>query len=93
LEIAIIFDCFRLTRLAIIFEWRKQSKMAARFKLKEAEKKHGDLTQVIPPLVNAFGQAETARRLGVSQFTISRWLKMHGYKSIITYQKQEALPT
>lgn len=54
--------------------------MAAKpYKLLAIEREHGDLTELIPQLVNQFGQVETAQRLNVSQHTISRWLKENGY--------------
>lgn len=48
-------------------------------RLAALEQKRGDLHQVIPRLVNAHGQAETARRLGVSVSTINNWLMRNGY--------------
>jgi len=54
--------------------------MARPNKLKEIEKARGKpLEQIIPPLVNRYGQEETARQLNVSQTTISDWLKDNHY--------------
>lgn len=53
--------------------------MAKRFVLRELEQKHGDLHKVIPPLVNDHSQAEAARILGVTQATVSLWLRKNGY--------------
>ena len=39
----------------------------------------GNLHEVIPPIVNRVGQHEAAHQLGVSPFTINRWLKQNGY--------------
>lgn len=64
--------------------------MARRFKLKELEATKGDLHKVIPPLVNQIGQAGAAEELGVSQFTISRWLRDNGYEMTITYTLTDA---
>lgn len=63
--------------------------MARRFRLTELEDQYGNLHKVIPPLVNEVGQAETARRLGVSQATISVWLKANGYESKTVYERPE----
>lgn len=60
--------------------------MARAYRVRDLEAQHGDLHQVIPPLVNKNGQAEAARELGVSQFTISRWLKDNGYERRTVYQ-------
>jgi DNA invertase Pin-like site-specific DNA recombinase len=49
---------------------------------------HGDLEQVIPKLVNVFGQEGTARRLGVKQSWVSRWLKDNGYIPVTQYVKR-----
>lgn len=49
-------------------------------KVRKLEEKHGDLHQIIPPLVNEYGQWEAGKRLGVSGTTLSRWLRHHGYR-------------
>lgn len=48
-------------------------------RIRQLEQEEGDLHKLIPPLVNEYGQPETARRLGVSQSTISQWLMRNGY--------------
>lgn len=63
--------------------------MAKRFRLREIEKERGELTKVIPSLVNKHGQAETGRILGVSPSSISLWLKKNGYVSKIIYTRQK----
>lgn len=60
--------------------------MARAYRVRELEAEHGDLHKVIPPLVNKNGQGEAARELGVSQFTISKWLKDNGYERRTVYQ-------
>jgi hypothetical protein len=63
--------------------------MAKRFKLRELEKKHGDLHKVIPPLVNENGQDEAARTLETTQATISNWLRANGYVKRATWERDE----
>lgn len=59
--------------------------------MKEIERERGKpLDVVIPPLVNAVGQAEAARKLKTSQGTISRWLKDNGYGKTEFWQKRTA---
>ncbi len=58
-------------------------------KLRDIEKQKGDLNRVIPELVNAHGQHETARILGVSAATVNKWLKDNGYTLKQVYVKQE----
>lgn len=56
--------------------------MARRNRLIDEEQRLGKpMIEVIPPLVNTVGQYGAARALNVSQGTISRWLKEHGFKS------------
>jgi len=62
--------------------------MARKDRLKEIEKEQGPLETVIPPLVNRLGtQKAAADSLGVSQSSISLWLKINGYRPIIQYVK------
>lgn len=49
------------------------------------EKQHGDLHQTIPLMVNKIGQVETAKRLGVTQSWLSRWLSRNGYVAGVVY--------
>ena len=64
--------------------------MAKPHRLKELEKEHGPLDELIPRLVNELGgQKEAAEFLGISQATISTWLKEHGYLPITQYVKPE----
>lgn len=58
-------------------------------KLRKAEERFGMLDKVIPDMVNRYGQVETARQLGLSQFTVSRWLRDNGYEKRIVWEKQE----
>ena len=48
--------------------------------LKQLEATLGDLHQVIPNLVNEYGQHEAARKLGISSASVNRWLKANGYR-------------
>lgn len=61
--------------------------MAKRFRLRDVEQTHGNLDAVIPALVNQHGQKDAAAALGVSQYTISTWLKEHGYVQVVRYVK------
>ncbi len=62
--------------------------MAKPNRLKELEKEHGPLEQVIPKLVNQMGSAKAAEKhLGVTDSTIVMWLKKHGYVSVTRYVK------
>jgi hypothetical protein len=64
--------------------------MAKSHRLKEVEKERGQpLEQIIPPLVNIGGQRHAADQLGLSQATISNWLRDNGYRPIIQYVKIE----
>ncbi len=56
-------------------------------KLAILEQKHGSLHNIIPDLVNHYGQWEAGRRLGVSGTTIHRWLKKNGYTPRIVYDR------
>lgn len=58
-------------------------------RLKEVAIERGkSLEMIIPPMVNRYGQAETARRLGVSQPTISDWLNENGYIGRVVWMKK-----
>lgn len=63
--------------------------MGKRFRLKELEKEHGDLNKVIPALVNSKGQAGAAQTLGVSQATISNWLREEQYHEVRRWERQD----
>lgn len=58
-------------------------------KLKSIEQEHGDLHNLIPPLVNKLGQAPAAEKLGVAASTINLWLKENGYQKVIRYERME----
>jgi hypothetical protein len=61
--------------------------METGYKMREIEQKWGNLHDFLPGMVETMGQAETARILGVSQFTIWKWLKDHDYRQVIRYEK------
>jgi len=65
--------------------------MAKPYRLLEVEQAHNTpLDELIPALVNAMGsQKAAADHLGVSQATISTWLKEHNYIPKVTYIKGE----
>lgn len=66
--------------------------MAKPNRIRELEEKHGDLSQVIPRLVNQVGSVkEAAKRLGVSDSTLSVWLKKNGYRLITVCLKEMQL--
>lgn len=52
---------------------------------------HGNLHDVIPAIVNRIGQYRAAKELGVSAFTVNRWLKDNGYCKKIIYVRDEHL--
>lgn len=54
--------------------------MAKPYRIKELEGEYGDLHQIIPKLVNQGGQKLAAQQLGISQNTVSNWLKDNGYE-------------
>lgn len=64
--------------------------MAKPNRLLEVEQAYNTpLDELIPPLVNALGsQKAAADALGISQATISTWLKDNGYTPKVTYIKQ-----
>lgn len=62
--------------------------MAKRDVLKGLEAKHGKLDNIIPVLVNAGGQNHAANELQTTQSTISRWLKINGYKQRVVWEKE-----
>ena len=64
--------------------------MARRNRLLEIEREHGDLHQIIPPLVNEDGQARAANELHVTQATICNWLREHHYHRITRYERKQA---
>jgi hypothetical protein len=64
--------------------------MAKPHKLKLLQKEYGDLHEVIPPLVNLYGQSEAARRLGLSIGTVSTWLSINGYRQVVRYVRPES---
>lgn len=62
--------------------------MARRYALRDYEDKGIALEVVIPALVNDGGQKHAAENLGVSQASISKWLKDHDYTAKIYYEKK-----
>lgn len=50
---------------------------------------HGNLHDVIPKVVNRVGQIKGAEILGVSPFTLNRWLKNNGYELKRMYVRKE----
>lgn len=66
--------------------------MATPYRIRAVEQEHGTpLDTLIPDLVNALGsQKAAAAQLGLSQATISTWLKEHGYIARIIYTKGAA---
>lgn len=64
--------------------------MATPYRLREVEQAHNTpLGELIPRLVNELGsQKLAADRLGISQATISTWLKENGYTAQTVYIKQ-----
>jgi hypothetical protein len=48
---------------------------------------HGNLHEVIPPMVQELGQVGASQKLGVTQNWVSRWLKDNGYKPKIVYTR------
>lgn len=65
--------------------------MATPYRIRAVEKANdAPIDRLIPDLVNALGsQKAAAAQLGLSQATISTWLKMHGYTARIIYTKGE----
>jgi predicted DNA-binding protein (UPF0251 family) len=61
--------------------------MTAKKRLAEIKKERGDLEHVIPLMVNELGQKDAAEKLGVSQATISRWLKAHNFEKRTFWEK------
>lgn len=66
--------------------------MAKRNRLLEVEQERGEpMDQLIPQLLNRLGsQKAVADELGLSQATISEWLKENGYVSKTIYVKEES---
>jgi hypothetical protein len=69
---------------------QKGIKVARPHRLQELEQEHSTpLDQLIPDLVNRLGtQKAAADHLGISQATISTWLKAHGYTPRTIYMKE-----
>jgi DNA invertase Pin-like site-specific DNA recombinase len=58
-------------------------------RLKEVEEQHGELEEIIPATVNRLGSAKDAAKLfGVSDSTINKWLREHGYVLTQVYVKE-----
>jgi len=60
------------------------------YRIRELERKFGDLHSVIPPLVNEFGQSKTAAKLGISAASVSKWLISNGYKGRMIFERRES---
>lgn len=66
--------------------------MAKPHRLQEIEQEHGrPLEELIPDLLASLGtQKAVAYQLGVSQATVSTWLRQNGYVPVVTYVKKES---
>ena len=66
--------------------------MATPYRIRAVEQEHAaPIDTLIPDLVNTLGsQKAAAAQLGLSQATISTWLKEHGYIARIIYTKGAA---
>lgn len=62
------------------------------FKLRNIERERGELDRVIPALLEKHEgmQWKVANELGVTQATISNWLKANGYKRTVRWIKESA---
>lgn len=65
--------------------------MAKPYRIQEVEREHNaPIEQIIPDLLNKFGtQKAVADHLGLSQATISMWLKENGYVQKVIYVRLE----
>lgn len=66
--------------------------MAKRFRLRELEQEWDEpLNNLIPRLLAQHKGQQTvvARELGVSQASVSGWLRKNGYRQVVSWQKQE----
>ena len=68
-----------------------EQKRNGRDAIKRLAASHGDLHKIIPAMVNKVGQAQCAANLGVSQGTISMWLRKHGYNRLDLWLTPEAV--
>ncbi len=68
--------------------------MAKPHRLPEIEQEYNQpLDQLIPDTVNKLGsQKLAAEQLGISQATISTWLKENGYEAKVVYIKADEQP-
>ena len=55
--------------------------------IRKLEQERGDLHAVIPPLVEQYGQIRAGRILGISASTVNKWLKDHGYRRRVKYER------
>lgn len=63
--------------------------MAKPHQLKEVERVRGEQLSVsIPALVNEGGQLYAALVLGVSQATVSTWLKQNGFRKVTKWERE-----
>lgn len=62
--------------------------MAKPHRLKSIERDRGEtLDFVLPRLVNTYGQLGAGLRLGISQASVSMWLKRNGYVRVTRWEK------
>jgi len=64
--------------------------MATPHKLERIEAERGDLHHVIPETLNHHNgsQKAAAATLGVSQPTLSTWLRRNGYRPVVRWERE-----
>lgn len=62
------------------------------YRIRQIEREYSDMHSVIPKLVNVHGQAQAAQLLGISQTTVSKWLKDNGYVRVIRFERLNDQP-
>lgn len=66
--------------------------MAKRYRMREVEQERGKaLIELIPELLNKHEgrQAGVAAELGVTQASISGWLKANGFRQVVKWERVE----